>query len=82
VISEWSEHTRDGLWPGKSLDLRVIFLAKDHHSCVLPTRKSHLGGFMYLSHAKISQGFVKYRLKITSETKEWQKITLKLWIIW
>jgi hypothetical protein len=28
----------------KSLDL-----TKDHHSCVLPTRKSHSGGFMYLS---------------------------------
>jgi hypothetical protein len=31
----------------------------------------------YLSHAKISRGFVKNRLKITSETKEWQKIILK-----
>jgi hypothetical protein len=30
-----------------------------------------------LSHAKISRGFVKNRLKITSETKEWQTITLK-----
>jgi hypothetical protein len=30
-----------------------------------------------LSHAKISRGFVKNRLKITSETKEWQKIILK-----
>jgi hypothetical protein len=29
------------------------------------------------SHAKISQGFMKNRLKITSETKEWQKIILK-----
>jgi hypothetical protein len=30
-----------------------------------------------LSHDKISRGFVKKRLKITSETKEWQKIILK-----
>jgi fumarate reductase subunit C len=28
---------------------------------------------MFLSHAKISRGFVKNRLKIASETKEWQK---------
>jgi hypothetical protein len=36
-----------------------------------------LASGMFLSHAKISRGFVKNRLKITSETKEWQKIILK-----
>jgi hypothetical protein len=29
--------------------------------------------YYILSHAKISRGFVKNSLKITSETKEWQK---------
>jgi hypothetical protein len=32
---------------------------------------------IFLSHAKISQGFVKNRLNITSKKKEWPKITLK-----
>jgi hypothetical protein len=42
-----------------------------------------LGAFYFiLSHAKISQGFVKNCLKITPETKEWQKIILKPEIIW
>jgi hypothetical protein len=31
----------------------------------------------FLSHVKISRGFVKNHLKITSEKKEWQKIILK-----
>jgi hypothetical protein len=34
-------------------------------------------GSYFLLHAKISRGFVKNHLKITSETKEWQKIILK-----
>jgi hypothetical protein len=37
---------------------------------------------VYISHAKISRGFVKHRLTITSATKEWQKIILKPEIIW
>jgi hypothetical protein len=41
-----------------------------------------VSGVPHLSHAKISRGFVKNRLKITSETKEWQKIILKPYIIW
>jgi hypothetical protein len=45
-----SEHTRDGLWPGKYRDF-----AKDHHSCVLPTLKSHSGGFMYGHFCQIHQ---------------------------
>jgi hypothetical protein len=51
--------------------------------CGLPLAASGIAllkrsmGSPLLSHVKISRGFVKNRLKITSETKEWEKIILK-----